>query len=65
LYGLLADESPFIREAAAVLAAKMLQAEAEERAKVRAGVSKAMHFFVQANRYLSIRTHIFLLNMRS
>ncbi|KAF5839476.1 hypothetical protein DUNSADRAFT_650 [Dunaliella salina] len=35
VYGLLADESPFIREAAATLAAKMLRAEAGEREKAQ------------------------------
>lgn len=34
IYSLLADTSPTIREAAAILAAKMLRAEADSRGKV-------------------------------
>jgi len=34
VFGLLADHSPFIREASAVLAAKMLRAESDGKAKV-------------------------------
>jgi len=49
VYGLLADDSPLIREAAATLAAKMLRAEADAkimvgcRWKVRPALDDCLH----------------------